>query len=68
MLQVVSSHLLNKVTQTATGTVGWIFLTAMKANTDQALCNAALVQNVQRHLEELEQCVLVFVRARIQWP
>ena len=32
VLQVVSSYLLNKVARTATGTVGWILLTAMKAN------------------------------------
>ena len=32
VLQVVSSYLLNNVARTATGTVGWILLTAMKAN------------------------------------
>lgn len=67
-LQAVSSNLLNKATQTATDTVGWIFLTVLKANIDQTLCNAVLVHNVQRHLEELEQCIFVFVRARTQGP
>ena len=62
-LQAVSSLLLNKATQTATGTVGWIFLAALKANIDQTLCNAVLVHSVQRHLEELEQCIFVFVTA-----
>ena len=39
-------------------TVGWIFLKALKANMDGALCNAIPVHNVQRHLEELEQHIL----------
>ena len=30
-LEAVSSHLLNKAAWTATGTVGWIFLTALHA-------------------------------------
>lgn len=49
--EAVSSHLLNKATQTAPGMMGWIFLTALKANIDQTLCNAALVHNLQKHLE-----------------
>ena len=53
--QVVSSHLLNKVAQTAAGTMGWIFLTALKANMDSALHDATPACNVQRCLEELEQ-------------
>ena len=32
VLQVVSSYLLNKAARTAIGIVGWILLTAMKAN------------------------------------
>ena len=52
---MVSSHLLNKVAQTAAGTMGWIFLTALKANMDSALHDATAVYNVQRCLEELEQ-------------
>ena len=32
VLQAVSSYLLNKAAWTAIGTVGWILLTAMKAN------------------------------------
>ena len=35
--------------------MGWIFLTALNANMDGALCDAAPVHNVQRCLEELEQ-------------
>ena len=47
--------MLNKVAQTAAGTMGWIFLTALKANMDSALHDATAVYNVQRCLEELEQ-------------
>ena len=57
-LQVVSSHLPNKVVQTAAGTTEWIFLTALKVNMDSALHDATLVHNKQRGLEELEQCIL----------
>ena len=38
--------------------MGWIFLTPLKVNMDSCLCDAAPVYNVQRCLEELEQCVL----------
>ena len=48
----------NKAAQTATGTVGWIFLTALKVNMDLVLCDATPVHNVQRCLEELEQCIV----------
>ena len=58
-LQVVSSHLPDKVAWIAAGTVGWIFLPALKANMDSALCIALLICNVQRDLEELQQCILV---------
>ena len=54
-LQMVSYHLPNKASWTSAGTVGWIFLTALRANLDSAPCSAALVHNVQRGLEE---CVL----------
>ena len=53
MLEVVSSRLPNKVAQIATGTMGWIFLTALKANMDSALCDAMSEHSVQRSLEEL---------------
>ena len=53
MLDVVSSCLPNKVVQIAAGTMGWIFLTALKANMDSALCDATSVHSVQRSLEEL---------------
>ena len=46
-LQAVSSHLLNKAAWTATGTVGWIFLTVLHANMDGALRNATPVLHVQ---------------------
>ena len=39
--------------------MGWVFLTALKANIDSALCDATPVCSVQRHLEELEQRILV---------
>ena len=52
---MVSYHLPNKASWTSAGTVGWIFLTALRANLDSAPCSAALVRNVQRGLEE---CVL----------
>ena len=55
---MVSSHLPNKVARTATGTVGWIFLTALKVNMDLALCDVTLLHNVQRCLKELEQCIV----------
>ena len=54
-LQVVSSRLPDKVACTATGTRGWIFLIALKANTASALIDAMSVNDVQRHLEKLEQ-------------
>ena len=53
MLEVVSSRLPNKVAQIATGTMEWIFLTALKANMDSALCDAMSEHSVQRSLEEL---------------
>ena len=42
--------------------MGWVFLTALKANIDSALCDAMPVCNVQRLLEELEQHILVLKR------
>ena len=45
-LQAVSSHLLNKVAWTASGTVGWIFLTALNASMEGALHDAAPVHHV----------------------
>ena len=56
--QAVNSCLLNKAAWTAAGTIRWIFLTALKVNMDHALNDAMPVCNVQRHLEELEQCIL----------
>ena len=40
VLQVVSSHSPNKATWTAAGTVGWIFLSALKVNMDSTLCDS----------------------------
>ena len=57
-LQAVSSHLPNKVAQTAAGTIGWIFLTTLQANMDHAPHYATLVHSIQRCLEKLEQCIL----------
>lgn len=58
-LQAVNSHLLDKAAWTAAGTIVWVFLTALKVNMNRALHNAMQVHNVQRRLEELEQCILV---------
>ena len=38
--------------------MGWVFLTALKVNMDSTLHDAVPVCNVQRCLEELEQCIL----------
>ena len=54
-LEAVSSHFLNKGAGIAAGTVGWIFLTALKMNIDSVLHDTMLVPNVQKHWEELEQ-------------
>lgn len=43
VLQAVRSCLPDTVAGTATGTLGWIFLTALKVNTDNALHDAAQV-------------------------
>ena len=56
VLQVVSSHLLDKVAQTSAGTVSWTFLTTLKVNMDSVWI--VLVHDVQGCLEELEQCIL----------
>ena len=41
-LQAVSSRLQNKAAQTAAGSVGWIFLTALKTNMDNVRCCAGV--------------------------
>ena len=43
--QGVNSHLQDKAACTATGSVGWIFLTALKANMDS---DAVQVRELQR--------------------
>ena len=40
-LQVVNSHLLDRAALTATGTMGWTFLIALKVNMDSDLHDAA---------------------------
>ena len=40
------------------GTVGWIFLTALRANVDSALRGGKPGCHVQRHLEEAQQHIL----------
>ena len=52
-LQVVGSRLPDKVARPGTGTVGWIFLTALKADMDSALRDAVQVHELQRWEEEL---------------
>lgn len=49
--------MLNKA-RTATSTVGWIFLTALKANGIVLLRGGKPGCHVQRHLEEAEQHIL----------
>ena len=58
VLQVVSSRLPNKAARSVSGTMGWVFLIALKANMDIALHDAP-GHSVQRRLEELEQHILV---------
>ena len=58
VLQVVSSHLPNKAARSVSGTMGWVFLIALKANMDSALHDAP-GHSMQRRLEELEQHILV---------
>ena len=53
-LQVVSSRLPDKVACTATGTMGWIFLIALKADMESALHDSVQVHELQRWEEELE--------------
>ena len=57
-LQAMSFHLPNKTAQNAIGTMGWVFLIALKANMDSALHDAP-GHSMQRRLEELEQHILV---------
>ena len=54
VLQAVSSLLLHRLP----GTVGWIFLTALKANMDSALRDALLRHSAQRCLKGLEHRML----------
>ena len=58
VLQVVSSRFPNKAARSVSGTMGWVFLIALKANMDIALHDAP-GHSVQRRLEELEQHILV---------
>lgn len=54
-LQVVSSRLPEKVASaTATGTMGWMFLIALKAYMESALHDGVQVHKLQRWEEELE--------------
>lgn len=53
--QAVTSHLQDGAAWTVAGTMGWIFLTALKVNMDSALRDAAQVCKLLRWEEELEQ-------------
>ena len=64
VLRAVSSHLPDKVAQTAAGTAGRNFQTSLKVNMDRALRETMQACDVQRCLEELEQHTL----ARTLWP
>ena len=46
--QAMSSHLQDRAAWTVAGTVGWIFLTALKVNMDSALRDAAQVCKLLR--------------------
>ncbi|XP_043780059.1 C4b-binding protein alpha chain-like [Cervus elaphus] len=54
----MKSNTVGMVSWTAADTGGWIFLTILKANMDRTVGDVAPVLNVQRRLEELEQCTL----------
>ena len=56
-LQAVSSHLLDKAAGTAAGTMGWVFLIALKVNMGNALHDAAHVHELWRQEEELGHCI-----------
>ena len=57
VLQVVSSHLLDKAACTVTDTMGWILLVALKVNMESVLHDALQVCKLKRQAEELEQLV-----------
>ena len=66
VLQVVSSYLLNKVAWTAIGIVGWILLTAMKANMSSVpRCHTSV-----RCAEMFGRTRVRYIgfRARTPWP
>ena len=55
VLHVVNFDLLEKMPHAASGTMGWILLTALKANMEKsALHDAAQVCKLQRQAEQLE--------------
>ena len=55
VLHMVNFDLLEKMPHAATGTRGWILLTALKANMEKsALYDAAPVCKLQRQAEQLE--------------
>lgn len=56
-LKTVSSHLNNSADWEAVGQVGWIVLTALKANMDQALWCTIQLWALQEKQEALEQCI-----------
>ena len=60
VFQVVSSCLPNKVARTPAGTMGWIFLTGLKANMDNALHDSVQVHKLQIREEVLQEhmCLL----------
>ena len=53
-LQAVSSSLPNKAARIATGTMGWIFLIALKANMDSAFLMLCSCVN---HGDEKSSCI-----------
>ena len=63
-LQAVSSHLPNKVVQTAAGTTEWIFLTALKLNTDNVLHDAG---ELCAEMLGRTRATYIGIRARTPW-
>ena len=65
LLQVESSCLPNKVAWTAAGILGWIFLTALKLNTDNVLHDAG---ELCAEMLGRTRATYIGVRARTLWP
>lgn len=65
VLQEMSSHLPDKVAWTAAGTVGCLFLTALKANMDSAMMPCKCVSFKERRRA---RAVSAYAGVREAWP